>query len=172
MICPRCQKQVATVQVTEIHKFVAKGHAENDVREHRICESCAQQLNVPHTGMPAKGLTNFWQILQYHQLRAAKSAAKSLSCPECGMTWDEFRRHGRVGCERDYEVFGEFLEDQLERMHGSTTHVGHVPGEGEPKRPSLVELRSALAQAIEQENFERAAALRDEIETMESGQKA
>lgn len=172
MICPRCQKQVATVQVTEIHNFVSKGHPENEVREHRICESCAQELNVPHTGLPAKALANVWQLLQFHKQRAAQNAARSIRCPDCGMTLDELRRKGRVGCERDYEVFREYLDEQLERMHSGTTHVGHLPaGERKPDR-SVVELRAALALAIREEDFERAAALRDEIETMEPGQKA
>lgn len=169
MICPRCQKQVASVQVTEILRFVSPGHPENQVEDHRICETCAQELNLPHTG-PAQPLANLWKLLQFHKQRATRAPAATPACPDCGMTLEELRRKGRVGCSKDYEVFAEYLEDHLERMHGATDHVGRLPGATERGPEVNVEsLRNALEVAIQDEDFERAAALRDEIKTLESG---
>lgn len=171
MICPRCQKQFANVRVTEIKNFVAPGHPENEVLEHLICEGCAQELNLPHAGVPLQKQATLWRLLM--KQRAAQKQAQSPRCPDCGMSLEELRRKGRVGCEKDYEVFREYLDHQLERMHSATAHVGHLPGLGERKPVhSVDELRDALSLAIREEDFERAATLRDEIEAIESGEKA
>lgn len=178
MICPRCQKRVATVHVTEVQHFVAPGHPENVLRRQSLCETCAQELNLPHAGLPQKALANFWKLLQYHKQKVQGGPARSgPSCPKCGMTLEDLRRRGRVGCERDYQVFRQYLDELLERMHGATAHVGRRPGgrehDEEPSRDRRVaDLRDALAVAIREEDYERAAVLRDELRTMEARPQA
>jgi len=173
MICPRCQKLAATVAVTEVQVFVSPGHPDNVIRHHRICESCARDLNLPHAPMPQKAFQNFWKLLQYHKQKAQGDAARSgPTCPSCGMTLEELRRRGRVGCSKDYDVFRAYLDELLERMHGSRTHVGRAPGAAEGEvalHQRLADLRDALEVAIREEDYERAAALRDELRTIEAG---
>ena len=170
-ICPRCQKNIPSVQVTEVQHFVAPGHAENVVHEHRICEVCAQELNLPHTGVPQKAIQNIWNLLQLHKTKAQQTVfPKGPTCQDCGMTLEELRRRGRVGCQRDYEVFHEYLEELLERMHGAHGHVGRLPGidEVELERIQRVtDLQDKLELAIREEDYERAAGLRDEIKSLD-----
>ena len=95
------------------------------------------------------------------------------------MTYEEFRKVGRLGCSQCYEAFGTPLRRLLKRIHGSDTHVGRGPrsprtagpagatGEGGQPR-SLEKLREALQAAVDTEEYERAAQLRDRIRLQEN----
>ena len=88
----------------------------------------------------------------------------------CGMTAGEFRRVGRVGCCNCYSYFAEYMPGLIQRIHGNSRHTGKVPVRGEAKlaeKQKIVQLRQALQQAISEEQFERAAELRDEIRRLE-----
>ena len=90
-------------------------------------------------------------------------------CPDCGMTYAEFRQQGRFGCPRDYEVFKDQLTPLLLRIHNRTRHVGAPEPEPTGEREHLLsELQAKLEQAIQAEAYESAAQLRDEIEKIES----
>ena len=84
----------------------------------------------------------------------------------------DFRDTGRLGCAECYQAFGDHLRDLLRRFHGSSQHVGErylVPGvNGEASaRSQLLDLRDQLRRAVENENFELAAELRDQIRVLE-----
>jgi protein arginine kinase activator len=164
--CDNCGAKVATVHLTEIKngkKF-----------EKHLCEQCAAQDG----GLPAKGhtpinelLTNF--VMQHSGLQQKEHAA---ACEGCGTTWAEFRQTGLFGCEHDYDRFDRDLSPLLQRAHeGFTHHVGKVParkgGSGVPMRRALDlgKLRKDLARAVEAEDYERAAKLRDQIKKAEAG---
>lgn len=171
MICPRCKKNVVSVHVTEVAEFDALGDSANQVTEHHLCEGCAQELNLPHAGLP-QSMAKVWKLLQVHAKQAhIKIQAAVPPCPNCGMTLEELRRRGRVGCEKDYDVFKDYLVELLERVHGAREHVGRLPGttEGELVRVLRVsDLKDALDLAIREEDYERAAQLRDEIRGTET----
>jgi len=88
------------------------------------------------------------------------------------MTFREFRQRGLLGCASDYEVFAPFLDPLIERAHeGATEHLGKVPaqaGASARRRTELLRLRRQLAEAVERENYESAAGLRDQIEALNS----
>jgi protein arginine kinase activator len=99
------------------------------------------------------------------------------ACPVCGMTAGEFRKLGRVGCSNCYEYFSDYMPGLIKRIHGNSCHTGKVPARGEAKlveKQKAVVLREELQRAIQEENFERAAQLRDEIRALEQegGQNA
>jgi protein arginine kinase activator len=86
------------------------------------------------------------------------------------MTLRDFRQRGRLGCPKDYEIFGAQLRDLLERIHGASRHVGRSPNSDEAailRRKRLDELQQELASAIRDEAYEQAAKLRDEIKSLE-----
>ena len=103
-----------------------------------------------------------------------------LECEHCGMTWAEFRQGGLLGCSHDYEVFEKDLTPLLQRAHeGATHHVGKVPtrrrrgGRVTMKRQiDVTKLRKELAKAVELEDYERAAKLRDQIRQAEESSDA
>jgi len=173
MICPRCNKNLATVHVTEVTEFIGPEHPDNQVQDHFICQVCAQELDVSVAGMAPKAVASqIWKLLQLHTKKGQiRIKTGGPSCPSCGMTLEELQRHGRVGCARCYEAFQEHLDQHLERLHGSKEHVGRLPGisEGElARRQRVSDLRGALELAVREEDYERAATLRDELAALET----
>jgi protein arginine kinase activator len=193
MICQNCLKNVATVHVTEIappvalengspaapasaaHDATADASASADetsklVQEQHLCEVCAQTMDLPHMPASKKTVADIWKLLQLSAQQTRKKGGQT--CPSCGMTLDEFRKKGRLGCAKDYEVFGAHIGDLLERVHGARTHVGRIPGTSEAdleRQKRLTDLRSQLDAAIRDEAYESAARLRDELKTLEGG---
>ena len=101
----------------------------------------------------------------------AALAADAQRCSFCGKTQKDFRASGRLGCAHCYAAFAESLRDLLRRVHGNARHVGRryrpLNLEAANKAGSLAVLRERLQRAIEREEFESAAALRDEIQALE-----
>ncbi|NQS99589.1 MAG: UvrB/UvrC motif-containing protein [Candidatus Omnitrophica bacterium] len=164
MLCDVCHKIEATVHLTEI--------IDNQITELHLCEECARHKGAQmeqHFGLSdlLAGLADFGQQFEV----AGKTGAK---CPNCGLAYEDFRRLGRLGCSECYQVFKDSLGVLLKRIHGSTQHLGRAPEKTVPraavvKKASAVDLlRVKLQRAIEMEEFEDAAKLRDKIRTLEA----
>lgn len=162
MICENCGKAQAKIHMTEIIN-------ENEKREHHLCEKCAEKL-----GYAIKQHFSLSEVLAglgAAQLAARQAHVPDVKCPSCGLTFAEFQVAGRFGCAEDYEAFGELIQQRLERFHDATQHIGKVPRYGDRasrRGARLRALRSQLREAIEKEDYERAAKLRDEIKSIES----
>lgn len=159
MICERCKKNVATVHLTEIVK--------NQKIEKHLCEECSRE-----EGYTIKAHVNLQDLLT--AFISAHSDAASLadtSCPDCGFTYADFRSEGRLGCPNDYEAFKEALDPLLEKVHGRVEHAGKVPshaGESQKRQRDLMSMRRRLRDAVEREDYEEAAKLRDLIKEKET----
>ncbi len=171
-LCQICQKNAATVHVTEIQSFpvVAPGETtdeEPSFLEKHVCEGCAKRSKVPHSGVvPEDKGMHLLNMLKESARRVRQESA--LTCPDCGMTFAEFRSKGRLGCPKDYEIFRQQLQPLLLRIHNAAQHVGRVPDqEQRERRDRLTDLREKLDQAVRDEAYESAAALRDEIDQLE-----
>ena len=175
MNCQSCEQKPASVHVTEIEKFMGPGAAENEVSERHVCAECAVKLDLPHApAMHQSVADNIWKLLQL-SAQKARAQARSMRCPDCGISLEELRRHGRVGCAGCYDVFADYLAELLERMHGAQEHVGRLPGigEGELERLQRVtSLKGELDLAIRKEDYEHAAAIRDELKLLETDLEA
>jgi protein arginine kinase activator len=165
--CERCNKP-ATVFITEI-----SGGKPHDVH---LCDACAQEAGyVQQTHIPINELLN--QFLKTHAQVADTPATR---CADCGMSWQEFKDTGLLGCPKDYELFLNQLGGVIERaQNGATQHTGKAidaAARAAPRKDDAVQLRLAeihrlrkeLAQAVEAESYERAAELRDRIQALES----
>ncbi len=164
MICGKCQKNHATVHVTEVENGVK--------REAHLCEECARDsgvgLNFKFTVSDILGSL----VGPAGPAKPAKAAAEApqLRCPECGITYTEFKAKARLGCAADYEIFKQGLLPLLEKVHGSTQHVGKAPktaGEQVLKESELARLKRELEGHVKSEDFEAAARVRDRIRTLE-----
>ena len=94
------------------------------------------------------------------------------TCPNCEITFKEFRSQGRLGCPQCYAAFVEELVPLLENIHGETQHTGKFPKqapEASRRQHELIRLRNQLRTAVEAESYEEAARLRDVIQQMEGG---
>ncbi|KPJ76425.1 MAG: hypothetical protein AMK72_05360 [Planctomycetes bacterium SM23_25] len=163
MLCQRCNKQQATIHLTEI--------LNNEKRERHLCEDCARE-----EGVAIKAQINLQDVLS-GMLDAHESAGRdaSLRCPDCGITYAEFRNQGRLGCPHDYDVFAEPLHEVLEKVHGATEHTGKLPlraGCDTRGQRELMQLRRRLQDAVEAERYEEAARLRDLIHEKEAAGEA
>jgi protein arginine kinase activator len=159
VICQRCKKQPATIHLTEIHQ--------NEKHERHLCEDCARE-----EGVAIKAQINLQDILS-GMVEAHETAGReaNITCPDCGITYAEFRNQGRLGCPHDYEVFAEPLKEVLEKVHGATVHVGKLPrraGSDTFAQRELLQLRRQLQEAVESEKYEEAARLRDLIRDKET----
>jgi len=162
MKCDNCNK-TATVHLTEI-----KGGKK--IEKH-LCEQCAAQ----NEGLPVKSHMPINELLtNFVMAHSGMQKEQSLTCEHCGVTWTEFRQNGLLGCANDYTVFERELTPLLKRAHEDQTHhVGKVPtrrgGTGVPvkRQVDLAKLRRELQKAVEAEDYERAAKLRDQIRQAE-----
>ena len=172
MHCQACQQNSATVHVTEISEVRGKDGevpAREDSEQH-LCEACAAKIDLPAAPAVVKSAADIWKLLQ---MSAQQTRKRGPSCPDCGMSLDEFRKKGRLGCARDYEVFKSHIADLLERVHGARAHVGRLPGttEAESLRTQrLTLLKQQLEEAVRAEAYESAARLRDEIKALDTAE--
>jgi protein arginine kinase activator len=166
MLCDNCKERDAVVHLTQI---VASA-----VTQLHLCEKCAAEKGVETTvATPKHPLGDFLQAVQQ---QAAVPHEDASTCAFCSATARDFRTSGRLGCARCYSAFERSLRELLRRLHGSSKHMGRAyeaPAPGVLERANtLGELRERLRRAIESEQFELAADLRDRIRTMETGAPA
>jgi len=163
MLCQECRKRPANVHVTRI----TNGRR----TELHLCQECARERGQPEFVVePQFPIQSFLAGLLDPGAPPFIKLPAPATCAYCGLTYQEFARSGRLGCSSCYERFGERLDPVLRRIHGSSHHGGKVPtrsGGAVRLRRNLQELREALARAVQAEEFEKAAQLRDEIRNLE-----
>lgn len=161
--CRRCSKP-ATLHITEIRDGQA-------VALH-LCETCAREyLEASDESTPSASSTDLASKLEELVSEGSEEVLASLTCPHCGMTFSEFREKGRFGCPGDYSEFAAQILPLLENIHEDTTHVGKRPrsrNRTTPNYSQLIQLRKQLQEAVECEDYETAARLRDDIASMEA----
>lgn len=164
MLCDICGKNPATVHLTEI--------INDQMDELHLCEECARQKS---TQMEQQfGLSDLLAGLAEFEKPAQEKEAIALKCPNCGLTYADFKKIGRLGCGECYSAFKKYLGPLLKRIHGSSQHLGKSPlkvSKVTKKGIDLVALRNSLQKAIEQEEFEEAAKIRDQIRELEKRNK-
>lgn len=162
MKCSNCGEREGVVSLTQIEG--------GEVRTVSLCAKCAAEKGIDTGfGVSETPLGGFLAALgESLDADAPLSAALELHCTSCGATLREFRETGRVGCAECYRSFDAPLRELLRRLHGSTHHTGMRYAGVEPKPAlappaSLRELREQLRRAIDTEQFELAAELRDRL---------
>jgi protein arginine kinase activator len=161
--CSRCAKS-ATLHITELRDGV--------VKEIHLCESCAHDYL---TNSEAQGQTESEKFSDKLAALTSDSDLEQLDqlvCPNCQITFREFRSQGRLGCWHDYIAFERELNPLLENIHGETQHTGKFPKRGAPdasqRQYQMIKLHSDLRAAVDEERYEDAARLRDQIQKLET----
>jgi protein arginine kinase activator len=161
MLCDHCGQNEAIIHLTQI--------VDNQMSTFHLCETCAAEKGL----QPGADTGNF--PLSDFLAQVGKGVPEGISaggpCAFCGLTLEEFRKSGRLGCSHCYVTFESNLKTLLRRLHGGTQHVGKVYLPPDPTRAEqqerLAGLRRKLDRAVESEDFERAAQIRDLIRTLE-----
>ncbi len=170
MICQACGKRTATTHI----KTVVNGK----LTEYHLCSECAAEKGY---GSLFSGWgADFGSMLGGLMGGGRRREEQVLRCGKCGSTFDEISRTGKIGCAECYKTFRSRLLPVIQRIHGSARHTGKTPGSSAlriadsqtgimPVQESpLEEKKRLLKKAIEAQEFEQAAILRDEIKEMEN----
>ncbi len=178
MLCDICGKREAKIYYTEI--------VNGKKKEQHLCEECAAE----HTSFRLKdpfssrefslgGLLS--GILDSYGPAATKEEEKEkekIVCKNCGTTYEEFLEKGQFGCAGCYQAFGRLLGKTFKNLHGGDSHTGKKPVGYVSETNRIVnelskidKLSIQLQQAIEQEEFEEAAKLRDQIRELRKNEE-
>ena len=160
-LCDNCGSKPATVNLTQIEN--------NEMSSYHLCEDCAAQKGLEATTEPLSSpLPDFLAQIGDEPREEEDSDNE---CSFCGLMFAAFRETGRLGCPHCYETFEAHLRRLLRRVHGGTKHVGKIYLPPDPTvseiEKQMEALRRRLNRAVEAEDFERAAELRDQIRSLE-----
>jgi protein arginine kinase activator len=177
VLCENCKEREGVFQVTTV--------SGGTTRKIQLCEKCAAERGVEQSPVPPPQIGELLQKVQ-QQLSSVGSGSGSAPgggalgaaaardqgrCAFCSATLGDFRATGRLGCAHCYGAFESSLRELLRRVHGSARHTGHRYDPPRPddlqRRSTVVELRDRLRQAIESEQFELAADIRDRLRVLE-----
>ncbi|MBO4339520.1 MAG: UvrB/UvrC motif-containing protein [Clostridiales bacterium] len=163
MICQSCGKAEATTHFKRI--------INGEVTEGHLCSDCAKALGV--NDMFSGFDFGFSDLLSefFADSPVAALSANSVKCENCGSSFSDIVKSGRIGCADCYETFFDKLMPSIQRLHGNTKHEGKVPLNEVTNEPEeadeIATLREKMNKAIENEDFEEAAELRDKIKELE-----
>ena len=164
MLCQICGKNAAKVHFTEIH--------DNKMSEIHVCERCAEGKGLQNPSAKQKfDIAEVVAGMVDGMTTTQEERVGHVQCPRCGLVYSAFKETGRLGCPECYAAFQFQLRPLLRRIHGNTHHVGKVPsrrGEGATKARQIRRLYDELQRLVEQEEFERAAQIRDQIRQLEA----
>ena len=181
MLCDNCGKREANVRYQE--------NINGRKKELNLCEECSQKLGINKIdfNMPidfSSFFGGFFEEFENQEFMPFLNDVKTLTCERCGYTFDDIVKTGKLGCQNCYDIFEEHLNPIIKRIQGADTHVGRIgkiidskivaseenekKTEEKTKEQSKIEkLKEELKKAIEEEKYEEAAKLRDEIKKLE-----
>ncbi len=166
--CQDCKSREAAVHLTQI--------INNEKIALSLCSECAaaRGFHSPLDNVPFPLADILAGIAGDTGMLGAESEAEKLICEGCGLTFDQFTRQGRFGCGDCYSSFRPRLESIMRKIHGASIHRGRNPqvAEGVVEDGQTLPIQEEerisdeLRKAIEMEDFERAAELRDRLKDL------
>jgi protein arginine kinase activator len=163
MSCDHCRERDAVIHLTQI--------VDDQVTTVHLCEKCAAEKGVDSPAAHAKTPLGTLIGAMGKGPEQPPTPRSTDVCLRCGATFQDFRESGRLGCPDCYRSFETPLRDLLRRLHGSTHHLGERYAERESApavdHEAAADLREQLRLAVETENFELAAELRDRLRVLE-----
>jgi protein arginine kinase activator len=161
MLCERCKKNDASYHMTKI--------VQNKKVEIHLCEQCAREMG--ETSSPLSFQNIISELMGYISQPYEMEKHYEPRCGNCGTYFSEFKKGGLLGCSECYRSFSEELNPVLRKVQGSIKHVGKVPksrGKTQSDKGEINGLQIMLQRAIENEEYEEAAKIRDEIKKLQN----
>lgn len=188
MLCENCKTREATIKYVEVINGVKS--------EHNLCAHCASRLDIGQYSSLFEGEFPIGRLLSgilgRQDTDSGEERYAQVVCPTCGMTYREFVKDSRFGCADCYSVFDPLIGETIKHLQGTDRHVGKHPSGGTPQTAETSEggadggagenavsaaerirlLQSRIRTAVDREEYEEAAALRDELRRIreETGQ--
>lgn len=152
-LCEKCKKRKVEVEFVEI--------VEGEKRVKKLCKICAQEEAMGISSTPT---------VPMKKVDEKEMREENKICPNCGLSLFEFFKKTKVGCEYCYEAFGDSINKLIQKIHGTLLHRGkrYVPKYKVTKEFKIRILERALKDAVEREEFERAAKLRDMLKSLQA----
>ena len=158
MQCDLCSKP-ATVHLTQI--------VNNQIKKVDLCEDCAQKKGLTDpAGFSLADLLSKGLFFDSGKTQDSRS-----ECEVCGYQIKHFKDSGRLGCSNCYEKFKPILTPMLEGLHIGLEHKGKIPKRAMKSRilhERIEQVKEQLKQAVQKEEFEKAAQLRDEVQSLQN----
>jgi protein arginine kinase activator len=155
------------------------------------CSECKKPLHVCYTEIVGEKMTRTVMCADcphlerklHGSIRTERTGETdretALACGNCGTSLEAIRMGNPLGCSDCYQVFTDILIDALlkeNRISRHLTsnkktqplHIGRIPGEVTEISPTLrlIALNEALDETLIREDYEQAALLRDQIQTL------
>ncbi len=153
MLCNNCGKKEATVRYEE--------NVNGDKKKINLCKECSDKLGIFNMNFMDNMLLSFFD----EPVSVGIGKVKEAICPKCGYSFSDYTSTGLLGCDRCYDTFEAKLEPILYKLHGKPQHIKGKTKNRKPKN-KIEELRQELDNAIKDEEYEKAAKLRDEIRNL------
>lgn len=163
MYCDECKKKPATVHLTQMFN--------GQTTEAHYCEECAAKKGAVIFNMGSSfSIPNMLASFFGYNMEGLPAPSAARTCDNCGMNFNDIRQSGKLGCSECYAAFDEQLEPTLRGMHGNSQHIGKVPARGGEKvilKKKVEDMKGRLQQAVAEEDYEKAAQIRDAIKELE-----
>lgn len=162
MKCEMCDERDAVIHVQQIMG--------GETIELHLCEVCAHERGI--SKRDDKIELSLSQLLTgLVDLDGEDQASKTpQECPSCGLKLSSFRKNGLLGCPECYKSFEEEIRGMHKKLSGATRHLGKIPERLKTFKALIIDrekLKAQLDDAINHENYETAAVLRDQIRAIE-----
>lgn len=168
MKCTKCGLREATTEVLQRHN--------NKIEKMYLCNECAKDYR-PDMGFDDFDILN--KLINGSPMGLVKSfgglfdapTARTMICPECKTTSEEFMRSGFVGCPRCYEVFEPLIVQTVKKLQQSDRHVGKSPFGGIDTEAEAARLKAELQAAIDCGDYARVSDISGRLERIKNGGK-
>lgn len=163
MLCENCKKNEATVHLTKI--------INGNKQELKICEKCAKDLEAFDTTFSFQNILS--GIMDYMSPAPQINKNNGLVCSNCGASYYDFKKYGLLGCSECYKSFSPTINSVIKRVQGNVEHVGKIPkklGKDIMEKRRISKLKEELQKAIANEEYEKAAEIRDNIKSLQAGE--
>lgn len=175
MLCQKCHKKTASVFISSIING-------QETRMY-LCSDCAK--DYPLFDFNFQEPFSIKDVMDKFKINEDSSSGdegenllatdkdskdKEIICPNCYSTYEEYRETGKLGCSRCYEAFEEQIKPILKNIYGYEEYIGKIPKKDDSHIYISNEIRilkEDLNRAVEQEEYEKAANIRDKIKDLE-----
>jgi len=169
MLCERCKKNEATYHITKI--------IDNNKQELNLCEKCAKDsgefsfIGKLDINSPLTFQNIISGIMEYINQPSEIEKTYEIKCNNCGTSYSEFKKKGYLGCSECYINFESNINPVIKRVQGNIKHIGKIPkrqGKDIINKNEVNNLKNMLQTAIENEEYEKAAEIRDKIKKIQN----
>ncbi len=164
MLCQRCHKRNASVHIKQV--------INGKITEADLCSECSSKENLG--SFFSTKTSDLFSGFFSDSIFGGDLIKEEKTCPVCKTTRSDLASSGRAGCAKCYEVFEDELKKIIYGIHGNAVHSETRPGkhsERLQKSREIEALRLEQKQAVAEQNYERAAEIRDRIKALEDGEE-